>query len=83
MSNISNIEPKEGDFYTSHNNFVEAVKEYAKKKGFQVHLGKVEKKQQELFVKELYYVVEKLIQKKHLLVLILEIECHNVATVNF
>ncbi|RHZ78488.1 hypothetical protein Glove_164g20 [Diversispora epigaea] len=43
MSNISNIEPKEGDFYTSHNNFVEAVKEYAKKKEFQVCLGKVEK----------------------------------------
>ncbi|CAG8612165.1 10196_t:CDS:1, partial [Diversispora eburnea] len=40
---MSNIEPKEGDFYTSNNNFVEAVKEYAKKKGFQVRLGKVEK----------------------------------------
>ena len=40
---MSNIEPKEGDFYTSHNNFVEAIKEYAKKKGFQVRLGKVEK----------------------------------------
>ncbi|CAG8454437.1 2147_t:CDS:2 [Diversispora eburnea] len=40
---MSNIEPKEGDFYTFHNNFVEAVKEYAKKKEFQVRLGKVEK----------------------------------------
>ncbi|CAG8632613.1 6056_t:CDS:1, partial [Diversispora eburnea] len=39
---MSNIKLKEGDFYTFHNNFIKAVKEYTKKKGFQVCLGKVE-----------------------------------------
>ncbi|CAG8840994.1 41379_t:CDS:2, partial [Gigaspora margarita] len=34
---------KEGNFYTSHEAFVIAVKSYAKQQGFQVHLGKYEK----------------------------------------
>ncbi|CAG8462652.1 147_t:CDS:2 [Scutellospora calospora] len=40
---VDDIELKEGDFYNSHDAFVEAVKAYASKKGFQIRLGKVEK----------------------------------------
>ncbi|CAG8846876.1 36714_t:CDS:1 [Gigaspora margarita] len=37
------IEIKEGNFYNTHDNFVNNIREYAKKCGFQIHLGKIER----------------------------------------
>ena len=37
------IEIKERNFYNTHNNFVNTIREYAKKCGFQIRLGKVER----------------------------------------
>src|SRR2546429_9228075 len=42
-SETPNIELKEGDSYATHDDFVIAVKEYAKNLGFQIRLGKVKK----------------------------------------
>src|SRR5688572_2048006 len=40
---MTNIELKEGKLYATHDDFITAIKDYAKSLGFSIRLGKVDK----------------------------------------
>jgi len=48
-------EIKQGDSFSSHDDYVSTIKSYASKNGFSVRLGKAEKKRIKQYVKEQLY----------------------------